>query len=377
MSAAGELEPIALFDLARAEAPHRGRLLEAVSEVAQTGRYVLGAPVERFEQELADALGVPHAVGVSSGSDALVCALAAAGVGPGDEVITPAFGFFATVEAVLRLGARPRLVDVAPGVPNLDPGAVDAALGPRTRAIVPVHLYGHAAPLEALARLAARADVALVEDAAQAFGGALGGVALGTWGLAGCFSFFPTKPLGGWGDGGAVVTRSAEVAARVRCLRQHGSSDRRTHREVGGNFRLDAIQAAVLSAKLPLAVAWRAARAAHAARYADHLSAAPDLELPRAPDREEPCWALYTARVGGGRRAALVEALGAGRIETGIYYPTPLHLQPALESLGHRRGEFPEAERAASEVVSLPCHAALRSLDVERVAAAVIGALAS
>jgi len=364
---------LSLFGLDRQNTALSGELREAFASVLSSGAFVLGQHVASFERAVAKLVGVKHAVGLSSGTDALICALHALGCGPGSEVIAPAFSFFATAEAVRRVGATLRLADVQPATLGLDPAAVRRALSPRTRAVLPVHLYGAPVALDELSELAREAGVALVEDAAQAFGARFAGRAVGSWGTAACFSFFPTKPLGGFGDGGMLVTDDGALADRVRRLRVHGASDKHHHVELGGNYRLDALQAALLSVKLPRVEAWRQARAEHVAHYREGLAGLEGIRLLEVPERAESAHALFTVRVSGaGRRDALAQALAARGIATGVYYPKPLHLQPALGA-DFAAGQFPEAERASEEVLSLPLFADMTRAEVSAVIDAVRG----
>jgi dTDP-4-amino-4,6-dideoxygalactose transaminase len=364
---------VPLVDLQRQHARVAAGVERAAAEVVRSQRFVLGPTVERFERDVAAFTGAEHAVGVSSGSDALVCALRAAGVGAGDEVVTTAFSFFATAEAIVRAGASPRFADVSPGTLNLDVEAAARAVGPRTRAIVAVDLYGQPAELDRLADLARSRDLVLIEDAAQAFGARFRGRRAGAWGTLGCFSFFPSKPLGGWGDGGMVVTSDAQLAELCGLVRSHGAIARHEHALVGGNFRLDALQAAVLGAKLGHVEEWMAERREHAAAYTSAFADLAWLETPRVAAGAEPAWALYTVRVKGGRRGALARHLAERGIQTAVHYPKPLYLQPALASLGARPGACPEAERAAGEVLSLPLFAELACDEREVVIEAVRG----
>lgn len=340
------------------KAQHRsvsGRVAGLVEQVIEDQRFILGPMVERFENAAASFLGARHAVGVSSGSDALVVALLALGVAPGSEVITTPFSFFATVEAILRVGAVPRLVDIGPTHFDLDPAAVEAAFSDTTAAVVVAHLYGHPARIDALVEVAARRGVPVVEDAAQAFGARLHGRCAGTFGALGCFSFQPTKPLGAWGDAGLVVTNDAELAARCRSIRSHGAVAKHEHAYVGGNYRLDAIQAAVLLAKLDALEDWLEARRRHILAYNDALAGVSGLGLPIWAPGARPSGALYTVRVAEDRRDALAAFLASRGIETAVHYPTPFHHQRALAG----RVLFdalPEAERAAREVLSLPLY---------------------
>lgn len=327
----------------------------AVEAVARSQNFILGKVVEQFECAAAEYLGVAHAVGTSSGSDALVCALLALGVGPGDEVITTPFSFFATVESILRVGANPRFVDIRRPHFDLDPEGVEDALSEHTRAILAVHLYGHPAAVDRLKQVSEAHGIPLIEDAAQAFGAGWKGKRLGTFGALGCFSFHPAKPLGAWGDAGLVVTDDSALAERCRRLRVHGASRKHLHEFIGGNYRLDALQAAVLFAKLASLEGWRAARAAHASAYTSALSSVSGITTPGEADGATPSWALYTLRVAEGQRDALAFQLRERRIETVVHYPVPLHRQPALAGLV-RFNELLEAESAASEVLSLPLY---------------------
>ncbi len=350
-----------MVDLQALHRPFADELRQAVWRVLDSGRFVLGAEVSAFERELADAAGVGWAVGVSSGTDGLVALLVGSGVGPGDEVVTTPYSFFATAEAIVRVGARPVFADVRPDTLNLDPEAALGRLGPRTRAVLVVHLFGRAGPLDALKTACRDRGVALLEDAAQAIGAAGVGSCSGA-----ALSFFPSKNLGGAGDGGAVLTNDADLARAVRTLRVHGADEKGTHTRIGGNFRLDEMQAAVLRVKLPHLKAWTAARRRHAIRYHAALRGLP-AELP--PLDEGCVWNQFVIRVPASRRSKLREHLTSARIASAIYYPVPLHLQPALASLGYHPGDFPVAERAAAEALALPICPTLTAAQIDRVAA--------
>lgn len=350
---------VPLADLAPSEAL-RAALADAMDRVVRSGRFVLGPEVEAFEREVATMLGVPFAVGVSSGTDALVCALSALDIGPSDEVITTPFTFIATAEAIGRVGARPRFVDVCEDSLQLDMTRVGAAVSARTKAIVPVHLFGHPAEL-------VDCGIPVVEDAAQAIGARVAGRSLGTSGVFGCFSFFPSKPLGAIGDGGLVVTSDAKLADRVRALRQHGASRKHHYAALGGNFRLDALQAAVLRVKLPHLAGWLEQRRSLAARYSDRLQRVRDIRIPVTAPGVEPAWSNYVVRVPSEKRDALAAFLGKNGVETAIHYATPLHLQPVFAHLGYRESDFPVAERAAREVLALPLYPELPLEDLEYV----------
>jgi dTDP-4-amino-4,6-dideoxygalactose transaminase len=362
------------LDLKAQYASLREEVGRAVGEVLEGQSFILGATVDRFEREMAAYLGVHHAIGCASGTDALILSLAALDVGPGHEVVIPPFTFFATASCAYKVGARPVFVDVEPGTLQMDPEKVEAAVTPRTRALLPVHLFGQCADLDALLAIAARHRLPVVEDACQALGSRHLGEdgrsrAAGTVGTTGTYSFFPSKNLGGYGDGGLVATGDDALAARLKKLRVHGAETRYHHLEVGWNSRLDALQAAVLSVKLRHLDDWSAARTANADRY-DRLLADAGL----APSRVRPLeraahsthiFHQYTVRVE--RRDALAEHLRARGIGHAIYYPVPLHLQECFQDLGHREGDFPVAEQAAREVLSLPMYPELTAAQAERV----------
>lgn len=326
--------------------------LDAIREVIASGSFVLGPAVEDFETEFAAACGARHAIGVSSGSAALSLTLEAMGVGPGAEVVVPVNTFAATALAVTAVGARPVFADCDPRTQLLDPDCAARAISPRTRAIVPVHLTGRLVDLAPLERL----GVPIVEDAAQAHGAARGGVRAGARGLAGCFSFYPSKNLGAYGDAGAVVTSDDALAARLRRLRNYGQGERYVHEVRGHNARLDALQAAVLRVKLRRLEAWNARRREAAAFYDRRLRAG--IPRPDVGSGADGVFHLYVVRVG--HRDALRGALAEAGIETGIHYPIPLHLQPCFRELGHRAGDFPHAERLAREILSLPLYPQIR-----------------
>jgi dTDP-4-amino-4,6-dideoxygalactose transaminase len=363
-----------LLDLEAQHEPIRAELERAAARVIASGRFILGEEVAAFERALAAELGVAHAVGVSSGSDALLASLMAYGVGPGDEVITTPYSFFATVEAIVRLGARPIFADIEPTTMNLDPDLAAARIGGATKAVVVVHLFGRLARTGPLAEACARAGTPIIEDAAQAISAwrvdeTTGQrLSIATAGQVAALSFFPTKNLGGFGDGGMVATNDGPLAARVRSLRSHGASGRHHHVSVGGNFRLDELQAALLRIKLRQLPSWTAARRRLAARYRDALAGLP-IRLP--PDEPGCVWNQFVVAIPDGRRDALVEHLAGAGIASAVYYPTPLHLQPALAFLGYRAGDFPLAERAATEALALPLFPELGDDGVQAVTRAV------
>jgi dTDP-4-amino-4,6-dideoxygalactose transaminase len=349
---------------------------DAVRGVIEEQRFILGPVVDRFEAEVAEHLGVAHAVGCASGTDALLLGLRALGVERGDEVVTSPFTFFATAGAIHNVGARPVFADIDPASFNLDPAAAEAAVGERTRAVVPVHLFGQMAEMEAFRALGDRRGVAVLEDAAQAIGARRRledgrRITTGTLGDACAFSFFPTKNLGAFGDAGMTVTDDEATAERLRKLRVHGGRQMYHHEEVGYNSRLDALQAAVLSAKLPHLEGWSAARRGHARYYDEALAGIDGLTTPALLSGNESIYNQYTLRVGGGRRDEMAAWLRERGVGSSVYYPVPLHLQECFAYLGCREGEFPESERAAREVLSIPVFPELTEAQREYVAATI------
>jgi dTDP-4-amino-4,6-dideoxygalactose transaminase len=342
-------------------------LTDALAAVLERGDFILGEDVERFEQEFAAYCGVAHAVGVDSGLSALELALRAAGVGPGDEAITQANTFIATVGAIQAVGARPVLTDCDP-MGGMDPAAVAAALSPRTRAILPVHLFGRLGEMDAILALAAPRGIAVIEDACQAHGAIWQGRRAGSFGLAAAFSFYPAKNLGAFGDGGMLVTNSEEVAAQARTLRNYGQRAKYEHVTLPLNRRLDTLQAAVLRIKLPHLDRWNARRQYLADAYREHLQGLPVAVPPSDPPGRH---VYHLLVVETESRDALRARLTDAGVETGIHYPVPPHLQPALRDLGWQAGAFPVAERLAGRILSLPMYPELPVGHVERVAAAV------
>lgn len=363
---------VPLLDLQAQNAPIRADLLAAIERVCDSQGFILGPEVEALERELAVRLGVKHAIGVSSGTDAILAALMALDVGRGDDVITPAYSFFASAGSVARLGARPVMVDIDPVTFAIDPDGVQRALTHRTRAILPVHLFGLTADLDPLLDLAAGRGIPVVEDAAQAIGATYHGRFAGSIGTLGCFSFYPSKNLGAFGDGGLVTTNDEALAHRVRILRNHGGETKYVHTTVGGNFRLDALQAAVLRVKAPYLTAWTEGRRANARRYGDLLDAhglSGVLSMPVEPAGRYHIFNQYVIRAP--RRNELRAFLAREGVGTEIYYPVPLHLQECFAALGYARGAFPEAERAASETLALPVYAELTADQQEHVVGAI------
>lgn len=343
-------------------------LQPAIAGVVARGEFVLGPAVAEFEAAFASYCDAPHAIGVNSGTSALQLALLAAGVGPGDEVITTAYSFVATVAAIAYTGARPVLVDIRPDSHTIDPARLEAAITPRTRAIVPVHLYGHPADLDPILSLAKARGLAVIEDAAQAHGARYRGRRVGGIGDAGCFSFYPSKNLGACGEGGLVVTRNAAWARTIRMLRDWGQEEPYRHRVKGFNYRMDGIQGAVLAVKLRHLDAWNATRRANAACY-DAAAAGPALAAPRPAAWAEPVYHIYALRAR--QRDAAREEFRRRGIETRVHYPAPIHLLEAWRDLGHRRGDFPLAERAAGQVLSVPVHPELSPAQRDTIAQAI------
>ncbi len=360
------MKPITMLDL-KAEFPlFESTARAVVDDVFAAQAFIGGRQVGALEERVADLLGCGHAIAVSSGTDAILLALMAAGIGPGDEVITTPFTFFATAGCIHRTGARPVFVDIDPETFNLDPARVEATITPRTKAILPVHLFGQCADMDAIGDLASRHGLAVIEDAAQAIGARHRDRCAGAMGLAGCFSFYPTKNLGGFGEGGMVTTNDDAFATRARQMRNHGQTNVYEHALIGGNFRLDTMKAGFLLAKLEKLEDLNAARRANAARY-DALLA--DVEGVQTPIVRDDCHMVYHQySILCERRDALRAALGEVQIGSGIYYPLPLHLQPCFVELGYKVGDLPVAEACARRILSLPVHPMLEQRDVERVA---------
>jgi dTDP-4-amino-4,6-dideoxygalactose transaminase len=325
----------------------------AIRRVVENTSFILGKEVQAFEQAFAQYCGADHCIGVSSGTAALHLALRAAGIGPGDEVITSPFTFVATAEAIWMAGARPVFVDIHPRYYCIHPDLIERAITPRTKAIMPVHLYGQPADMGPIMDIARRHQLLVIEDAAQAHGAEYHGRRTGTLGDIAGFSFYPGKNLGAYGDAGAVVTNNAELAERVRMLRDHGRRSKYEHEILGYGERLDALQAAILAAKLPHLEAWTERRRALAHRYHQLLAGVP-VELPEEMPGTRMVYHIYAIRTS--HRDALLQHLNAQGIGAGIHYPIPLHLQPSLRYLGYQPGDFPEAERASQEVLSLPLY---------------------
>jgi dTDP-4-amino-4,6-dideoxygalactose transaminase len=363
------LEPVPQLDLAAQYSAIGAEIRTAVERVMASQQFVLGREGTALEEEIARLCGAAHGIGLASGTDALILALRACGVQAGDEVLVPPFTFVATGSAVSALGAKPVFADIRPDTYNIDPSELERRVTPRTRAIVVVHLYGLAADMEPILAFAKSRKLPVIEDNAQAIGASYKGRRTGSLGDAACVSFYPTKNLGAYGDAGMVVTSSAEIAARIRTLRNHGQSEKYLSNEPGWNSRLDEIQAAILRVKLRHLPNWQRARQSHAAEFNRLFSQIPGVMPPLAPEGFEHVYHQYTIRIE--QRDALQKFLGERKIGSTVYYPYPLHLQPLYAALGHKAGDFPHSERAVKEVLSLPMYPELRNEQIARVAGTV------
>lgn len=363
---------VPLLDLHAQYLPLRAEILAAIERVCDSQRFIMGPEIAAFEEEMARMLGVRHAVSVSSGTDALLLALMALDIRAGDEVVTSTYSFFATAGAIVRLGAKPVLVDIDETTFNIDPERLAALVTPRTKAIIPVHLFGLSADMDPILDVAARAYVPVVEDAAQAIGASYKSRLLGGLGAAGCFSFFPSKNLGAFGDAGLLTTNDDGLAKQARLLRTHGMEPRYYHHVVGANFRMDALQAAILRVKAPHLAEWTARRRANAARYRTLFRDAGLLDRVTLPGEPPDRWHIFNQFViRTADRDGLKAHLDERGIGTEIYYPVPFHLQPCFAGLGHGRGDFPRAERAAAQSLALPIYGELVPAQQE----AVVGAI--
>jgi dTDP-4-amino-4,6-dideoxygalactose transaminase len=361
-------DPVPYLNLKAQQRPIRAELDAAIARALDNCSFCLGPDVAQFEKDFAKFCGAEHCVAMNSGTSALHVAMRLLGVGPGDEVITTPYTFIATSWAISYCGAKPVYVDIEDATFNLDPALVESAITPRTKAVLPVHLYGLPCDLDVLLAICRRHKLPLVEDACQAHGAKYRGQAIGTFGEISCFSFYPAKNLGAAGEGGALVTNNSEFAARARALREHGSRERYHHDEIGFNYRMEGIQGAVLGVKLKHLEQWQAGRRRVAKRYHELLAGTP-LRLPIEPDYAESAWHLYTVR--HPRRDELKAHLDANGIGSAVHYPMPLHLQKAYAGLGHQTGDFPVAERASREVISLPMYAELTDEHQQRVASVI------
>jgi dTDP-4-amino-4,6-dideoxygalactose transaminase len=363
---------VPLLDLTAQYAPLRTEILEAIARVCDSQQFILGAEVDAFERGIAARLEVGHAVAMSSGTDALLASLMALGIGPGAEVITSTYSFFATAGAISRAGATPVFADIDAATFNVAPASIARAISPRTRAIVPVHLFGLAADMDPILELARRAGAAVIEDAAQAIGARYHGQQTGSFGVTACFSFFPSKNLGAFGDGGLVTTNDARLARELRLLRNHGAEPKYVHARVGGNFRLDALQAAVLRVKLPHLTAWTDARRRNADRYRTLFASHGLDEMVTLPVEPPGFTHIYNQFVIRAARRDLLRAhLAARRVGTEIYYPLPFHRQPCFAALGRASDTFPAADRAAETSLALPIYGELTSAQQQHVVASI------
>ncbi len=367
-AASQPVDHVPLLDVGRENEPLENEILAAITQVTKSGRFVLGPECQQLEQRIAALCGTSHAIGCASGTDALLLALMAIDLKPGDEVIVPSFTFFSTASVIWRLGGVPVFVDINPRTLNLNPELLRTAVTSKTKAIIPVHLFGQAAEMDAINTFAKQHNLAVIEDAAQAIGGSLAGKPTGSLGDIGCFSFYPTKNLGGFGDGGMLTTNSDSLADQLRLLRVHGMQPRYYHGVVGTNSRLDTIQAAVLNVKLPNLTLWTAARQENADRYYRlfHESGLLDqIVLPRVSSGH--VWNQYTIRVLNGQRDRLRKYLTEQGVGTEIYYPIPLHQQACFRSLNTRPGSLPETELAAGQVLSLPIFPTMSPIEQQTV----------
>jgi dTDP-4-amino-4,6-dideoxygalactose transaminase len=344
---------VPLLDLRAQYTSIRDEVRSALDRVIEAQRFILGPEVEELEREIAAYCGCAHAIGVSSGTDALLAALMAIGIRPGDEVITTPYSFFATAGEVARLGATPVFADIDCRTYNIDPAAIEAKISPRTRAIIPVHLFGQMADMPEIMEIARRHHLLVIEDAAQAIGAEFDGSRAGSVGDVGCFSFYPSKNLGGFGDGGMVTTNNSDLAEKLLLLRNHGFKTKYSSEILGGNFRLDEIQAAVLRVKLQFLDDWTKARRRNASLYRQHLEQT-GLELPYELPNSRHIYNQFVIRTG--RRDEVMARLRKQGIGCEVYYPIPLHLQPCFKSLGHRPGDFPASEEASNETLALPIY---------------------
>lgn len=371
--------PVPLLDVSRGNSPLRDEIVQAMADVYDSGRFLHGPQVTQLEEAVARISNTKHAIGCASGSDALLLALMALGIGPGDEVIVPSFTFFATASCVQRLGAKIVFADIDPRTYNIDPDEIKTKITARTRAIIPVHLFGQAAAMDAICNIADGRDIPVIEDGAQAIGGAYHGRPLGSWGLMGCTSFYPTKNLGGLGDGGMLMVNSDLLADRLRLLAGHGMRPRYHHSVVGINSRLDTLQAAALLVKIRHLQDYTTARQNNARRYLQLFQQAGLAEnrgqgtfgLPYQDSAAHHVWNQFSLRIGDGRRDHLRNYLQQQNIGSEIYYPVPLHQQVCFRDCGYARGSLPHTEQAAAEILHLPIYPELTAVEQEQVVAAI------
>ena len=364
--------PIPLLDLRAQYATIRDEIRFALDRVLESQRFILGPEVEFLESEVAAYCGCAYGIGVSSGTDALLATLMALDIGPGDEVITPAYNFFAAAGTIARLGAKPVFADIDRNTYNIDPAGIEARVSNRTRAIIPVHLFGQMSEMNPILDIAHRHNLVVLEDAAQAIGAELEGQRAGSVGHAGCLSFFPSKNLGGFGDGGMVVTNNVDIAERVRLLRSHGFRNKYENELLGGNFRLDEIQASVLRVKLKYLDAWTEGRRRNASLYREALRKCAWIELPHELPNSRHIYNQFIIRTG--RRDDLISHLREERIGCEIYYPVPLHRQACFKDLGYKTGDLPNSESACSESLALPIYPELTADMLRRVSSVILAA---
>lgn len=358
---------VPLLDLQAQYEPIKDQVIKAFADVFESKTFILGPKVVELETELAKYCGTTYALGVSSGTDALVLALMALGIGEGDEVITSPFTFFATAGSIARVGAKPVFVDILPDTYNIDPALIEAKITPKTKAIMPVHIFGQMADMDPIMAIAKKHNLFVIEDAAQAIGSEYKGKRAGSIGHIGCFSFFPSKNLGACGDAGFVTTNDKDIHHKLTIMRVHGGEQRYYHKVIGGNFRIDAIQAAILLVKLPHLEEQHAQRIANGHYYDTHLAGI--LDTPKVNPNCRMIYNQYTLRVKN--RDALQEALNASNIGNAVYYPVPLHLQECFADLGYKAGDMPHAEKATDEVVSIPIYSELTTEQKDYVIAAI------
>jgi len=359
------LMQVPILDLKTQYAAIRDEIMQAISKVCESQSFALGPAVAEFEERIAAYCASKHAIGVSSGTDALLVVLMALEIKPGDEVITTPFTFFATAGSIARLGAKPVFVDVDPDSYNIDANLIEEKITEKTRAIIPVHLFGQLAQMKAIMEVARRHNLAVIEDAAQSIGASQNGTKCGNFGNCGCFSFYPTKNLGGFGDGGLVTTGSETLADKIRILRDHGQNPRYFYKTIGGNFRLDSVQAAVLNVKLRYLDEWNEKRRQNAALYDSFFADSP-VKAPQIAPNNVCTYHQYTVTVP--ERDRLQKFLAENKISSAIFYPKPLHLQDCFKELGYKPGDFPVAERLCSEALSLPVYPELSLEQIEYVA---------
>ncbi|MCZ6682095.1 MAG: DegT/DnrJ/EryC1/StrS family aminotransferase [Planctomycetota bacterium] len=362
---------VPLLDLKYQYATMRDEIRSVLDEICDEQAFILGPHVKALEDDIAAYCGTGHAIGASSGTDALILALMALEIGHGHEVVTTPFTFFGTAGSIARVGAKPVFVDIDPVTFNIDPNGIDAALTSNTKAVMPVDLFGQLAEMDAIQEIARHRKLRVIQDSAQSLGAKHHGKTSGRFADLTTFSFYPTKNMGAFGDAGMVVTDDAALAERCRILRVHGAKPKYFHHFIGGNFRLDALQAAVLRVKLRHLDKWSDGRRRNAAQYDTLLAGLSDVITPSVSDYNESCFNQYTIRITGGRRDAVRKNLQEMGIGTEVYYPLPLHLQKCFAYLGHQEGDFPESERAAKEVLSIPIYPELTDAQIDAVCAAI------